>query len=407
MSEHTSRLWTKNFISVSVSNFFLFMTFYFLLVTMPVYVLSEMGGKESDAGLATTIFLVSAILIRPIAGQWIEKFGGKVILLCSLVIFSGATLLYFSADTILALLLIRFIHGIGFGMGTTATGSIVASIIPDSRRGEGMGYFVLSSNLAMVVGPFLGLTVMQTWGVSTMLMMSTVAATTGLIMCLFIKVPKTTLNNDEGKIIKSSFSFKELFEVKAIPIAVSGAFFAIVYSSLLSFVSIYAEDIGVGSVSSYFFVIYAVVLLLSRPYTGKWFDLYGANAIIYPSIFFFAIGMFILGNAHTTFMFLLAAAFAGLGWGTIFPSFQTIAITMAEPKRRPMATATFLSIYDIGIGLGSFIVGLAAAKVSLGNLYIYSSFYILIGIGIYFLLQGRQLRKEKQQEKNSHPLDIR
>jgi MFS family permease len=399
MQGHQPKLWTKNFISVSVSNLFLFMTFYFLLVTMPVYVLNELDGKESEAGLVTTVFLLSAIIIRPIAGRWIEKIGARMILLASLLIFSGVTLIYFSVDTIWALMLTRFVHGIGFGMATTATGSIVAAIIPDSRRGEGMGYFVLSSNLAMVAGPFLGLTAMQQWGVSTMLLMGVASAFIGLMAGLVISVPKKSAKTQKEVQVKGSFSFKELFELNAIPIAVTGAFFAIVYSAILSFVSIYAVEIGVGHVASYFFVVYAVVLLISRPYTGKWYDLYGANAIVYPAIILFAIGMFILGIADSALLFLVAAAFAGLGWGTLFPSYQTIAITVAHPKRRPVATATFLSIYDIGIGLGSFLVGLAAAKVSLGTLYMFSSIYILIGVVLYYLLQGRRFSEERTKRK--------
>ncbi|MBM4765070.1 MFS transporter [Bacillus sp. B15-48] len=399
MSDVTSRLWTKNFISVSISNFFLFMTFYFLLVTMPVYVLNEMGGTASEAGLATTIFLLSSILIRPLAGQWIERVNGRLILLVSLVIFSGASLLYFIADTIIELMVVRFIHGIGFGMATTATGSIVAAIVPDSRRGEGVGYFVLSSNLAMVIGPFLGLTTMQAGGVSNMLMMSSVSAALGFVMGILITVPDEKKGQKQVKHVKSPFRFKELIEINALPIAISGGFFAMAYASLLSFVSIYAVDIGLQSVSSYFFVVYAIVLLLSRPYTGKWYDLYGANVIIYPAIIFFAIGMMILGSAQTAFMFLLAAGFAGLGWGTLFPSFQTIAITSVPPKRRPVATATFLSVYDLGIGLGSLLVGLLAAKISLANLYGYSSLYILAGLVLYYFLQGRKLRLEKKQKE--------
>lgn len=397
MNDNQPRLWTKNFISISISNFFLFMTFYFLLVTLPIYVLEELNGKESEAGLVTTVFLLSAIIIRPFAGRWIEKIGSRKILLTSLLIFAGASFFYFAIDNIWSLMLIRFLHGIGFGMATTATGGIVASIIPDSRRGEGMGYFVLSSNLAMVIGPFLGLTAMQEWGVTVMLVMSVVSALIGLVAGLFTALPKQMAPSN----LKGSFHFKELFEGAAIPIAIVGAFFAIVYSSILSFVSIYADEIGLGSVSSYFFVVYAVVLLLSRPYTGKWFDLYGANWIVYPAIILFAIGMFILGTASTSIMFLAAAAFAGLGWGTLFPSYQTIAVTAAPPKRRAMATATFLSIYDTGIGLGSFIVGLAAAKVSLGTLYMSSSVYIVLGLGIYYFLQGRKLQKEKERKQQT------
>ena len=396
MTKQTDRLWTRSFISISVSNFFLFMTFYFLLVTLPVFVLEELAGTESEAGLVTTVFLLSAIIIRPLAGMWMEKAGGRKILLASLVLFAGASLFYLWVDTLTGLFIVRFLHGIGFGMATTATGGLVAGIVPDSRRGEGMGYFVLSTNLAMVMGPFLGLTAMRELGMSAMLAMGAVSAFIGFAAGLFVSV--TEHRGESKRNVHTGLHFRDLFEVKAIPIALTGAFFAIVYSSLLSFVSIHAEEVGLGHVSSLFFVVYAAILLVSRPYTGKWFDIYGANVIVYPAIVLFAIGMLMLGSNDSAVIFLVAAGFAGLGWGTLFPSFQTIAIMAAAPRRRATATATFLSIYDIGIGLGSFLVGLAATKVSMGTIYSYSSIYILAGLLVYFFMQGGKIHREEKRE---------
>ncbi|TYS14446.1 MFS transporter [Rossellomorea vietnamensis] len=398
MIENKPPLWTRNFIGISISNFFLFMTFYFLLVTIPIYVVDHLNGEKSQAGLMITIFLISAILIRPFSGRWIEKYGSRVILLCSLIVFFAASLLYFLADSLEVLFLVRFIHGIGFGMATTAAGSIAATTIPDSRRGEGMGYFILSSNFAMVIGPFLGLTALHNWGITIMLQIAGSAAFLGLLSGLLIRMKEE--KKEDRKLVRVNWK-EAVFEIKAVPVALAGAFFAIVYSSILSFVSVYAGEIGLSHVASFFFVVYAVVLLLSRPFTGKWYDLHGPNFIVYPAIVLFAAGMLILGTAQSAIFFLAAAAFAGLGWGTLFPTFQTIAIQASPPKRAAMATATFLSIFDIGIGLGSFLVGLAAAKISLGDLYTYSTGYILAGILLYYFLQGHKLKREKKKEVNA------
>lgn len=395
MNETCPALWTRNFIGISISNFFLFMTFYFLLVTIPIYVVDYLDGEKSEAGLMITVFLTSAIIIRPFTGRWIERFGSKRILLCSMFLFFGAALLYFAADSVGFLLIVRFLHGIGFGMATTAAGSIAAATVPDSRRGEGMGYFILSSNFAMVIGPFLGLTVLQTKGVDMMLTIAGVAAFIGLLSGLFISLKHD--KNAEGGL--APLKWKDaIFEAKAIPVALAGAFFAIVYSAILSFVSVYAGELGISDAASYFFVIYAAVLLLSRPLTGRWYDIHGPNFIVYPAIVLFAVGMTLLGTANSAILFLTAAAFAGLGWGTLFPTFQTIAIQVSPPKRAAMATATFLSIFDIGIGLGSFLVGLAAAKISLGDLYSYSSIYVLAGLLLYYFLQGHKLKKGKRKQ---------
>jgi MFS family permease len=388
-----SKLWTKDFIGISLSNFFLFMTFYFLLVSLPVMVIQEFGSSKTEAGLITTVFLISAIIIRPFSGFWMERIGARKILLTSLIIFLGASILYFFASSMGALLVVRFLHGIGFGMATTAAGGLVASIIPKARGGEGMGYFIMSANLAMVMGPFVGLTIIQRWDSTVLFMISVLCAVLALITGLVVKVPEKEYTEKA----QPGFHFQNFFVASAVPIAIVGAFFAIAYSSILSFVSVYAKEIDLIEVSSIFFVVYAAVLLLSRPFTGKWFDLYGPNVIIYPAIIVFAVGMYLLGDAHTGVIFLIAAALIGIGYGTIFPSLQTIAVQKAHPSKRGTATATFLSIFDIGIGFGSFIVGMIVAEVGFRSFYINSSLYILAGLLVYYFFHGR--KDSKHEEK--------
>ncbi|WP_099353330.1 MFS transporter [Fredinandcohnia onubensis] len=397
------KLWTKDFINLSVSNFFVFLTFYYLLVSLPVYTLNDLGGNELEAGLMVTVFLFSAIIVRPFAGQWLNTIGRKKVLTLSLLIFMISTLFYFFTPSIYSVLLLRLFHGIGFGMATTAAGGIVADIIPDSRKGEGMGYFIMSNNLAMVIGPFLGLTLLNKSGMNSVFIVGAICSSLALVTGYFVKVPERAQEElIKEKTVKTKLSFGDLFEVPAIKISIVGGLLGIVYSSLLSFVSVYAQEIGLFEVSSFFFVVYAVVLLVSRPFTGRWFDQYGANKIVYPSIVVFAIGMLFLGTSSTSLMFLLAAALIGLGWGTLFPSFQTIAVQAAAPTRRGTATATFLSIYDTGIGLGSTIVGLLSAQIGLGTFYFFSGFYVLFGIILYYFLYDRKTKFVVQTEQTYH-----
>lgn len=383
------KLWTKDFISISFSNFFLFSTFYFLLVTLPIFTLNTFHSSASQAGLMTTVFLLSAIISRPFAGKWIEQSGFRPALFTALIIFMASSLLYFFPKSMNTFFMLRFLHGIGFGMATTAAGAIVANIIPDSRRGEGMGYFIMSTNLAMVIGPFVGLTAIQKWGATALFIISAVSALAALLTGLSVKVPKLERHHSDEQ-SQQRFSFKNYFETAAVPISIAGAFFAIIYSSILSFVSVYANEIHLGSVSSFFFVVYAIILLLSRPFTGKWFDLYGANVIVFPSIVLFAAGMYVLSQSAAAGSFLFSAGLIGLGWGTIFPIFQTIAVQDAPPHRRGLATATFLSIYDTGVGLGSFVVGAIVTTIGYSSFYLISSFYVLVGVLLYYFLHSRK-----------------
>ncbi|MFT4415846.1 MFS transporter [Fredinandcohnia humi] len=400
------KLWTRNFINISLSNFFVFITFYYLLVSLPLYTISDLGGNELEAGLMVTVFLLSAIIIRPFAGQWLNTIGKRKTFLLSLVIFMISSLLYFFPTTSYSVLLLRLFHGIGFGMATTAAGGIVADLIPDSRKGEGMGYFIMSNNLAMVIGPFLALTVMNQYGMDAVFLLSAICGIIAFITGYFIKIPTANIQKPATEVRsenKQKLSLHNLFEVPALRISIVGGLFGFIYSSILSFVSVYAQEIGLIEASSFFFVVYAAVLLISRPFTGKWFDMYGPNVIIYPSIILFAIGMLLLGITNSSILFLLAAALIGLGWGTLFPSFQTIAIQAASPSRRGTATATFLSIFDTGVGIGSSVVGMIGAKIGFSSFYFYSSFYVLFGILFYYFIHDKivKLSIKKTQSKSS------
>src|SRR5699024_7793027 len=139
--EETSkvRIWTKDFISLALTQFILFTVFYSLLTTLPVYVIDELGGTQSNAGLVVTFMLASAIIVRPFSAKVLDIVGKK------------------------RTLVLRFIHGISFSIVTTATSSIAADIVPNARKGAGMGYFAMSMNLAVVAGPFIGLTLVQSF----------------------------------------------------------------------------------------------------------------------------------------------------------------------------------------------------------------------------------------------------
>lgn len=391
------RLWSKDFLSISFTSFFLFIGFYILLTTLPIYVLEDLHGDETEVGLIVSVFLIAAVLCRPFTGKWVDELGRKKILLIAMCIFSISSFFYFWADSLPLLLGIRFLHGIGFGMATTATGAIVADIIPNERKGEGLGYYSTFMNLAMVIGPFTGLTMMQYASMNWIFVLCTVLAFIALLLSAAANIPENILNVNTKS---EKISFDSLFEKKAIPVALVTGILAFSYAGILSFIPIYAKELGLFEVASFFFVVYAATILISRPFTGRWFDLYGENKIIYPAIILFAIGMLLLSQAHYPFTFLLAGAIIGLGYGTIIPSLQTVAIKNAAPERRGLATSTFFTLLDAGVGLGSYFLGIIAVRSSLSSLYFLLTFVILLALITYYLLHGRKTEKRQRLLNN-------
>ncbi|UYG97167.1 MFS transporter [Cytobacillus firmus] len=379
-------LWTKDFLSISVTSFFLFMGFYVLLTTLPLYILDDLKGDETQVGLIISVFLIAAVISRPFTGKWIDEVGRRKILLASLIVFAVSSLLYFWADTMPALLALRFLHGAGFGMATTATGAIVAEIVPDERRGEGLGYYAMFMNLAMVIGPFAGLTIVQYASFTWIFALCTVLSFIAIVLGAFVKIPQTA----ESSVKHPNFTLSSLFEKNAVPVAISAGILAFAYSGILSFISVYAKELDLLEAASFFFVVYAAFIIMSRPFTGRWFDTYGENKVIYPAIILFAAGLFLLSQANSTFVFLLSGAVIGLGYGTIVPSLQTVAIKQADPAKRGLATSTFFTLFDTGIGLGSYVLGILAVKTGFSSLYFMLAGVALFGLLVYYLLHGKK-----------------
>ncbi|MBD8015225.1 MFS transporter [Planococcus wigleyi] len=385
-------IWTKSFINISVSTFFIFVVFYALLTFTPLYVLNDLGGTATEGGLAVSVFLLSAIIMRFFAGMILEKFGKKNILIFSLFFFTVSTVLYVFIGSFTVLLLLRFFQGIWFSLLTTVAGAIAADIIPPERRGEGLGYYGIAMNLAVVAGPFLALSLQPYVSSQAIFVILSVIMIIGFFCALAVQV-------DEGSFVKEQkhkLTISDFLEKKSMPIATVGFFISFAYASILTFISVYAESLGLIKAASFFFVVYAIAMLLVRPFSGRIFDTMGPGVVIIPSIIVFGIGLISLSFTASSWMLLLSGALVGLGYGTLLPSFQTLAIQAADKHRSGYATGTFFAFYDSGIAIGSVSLGLLAGFAGYSNLYLMLGVFVILVVFYYSWIMSKD-RSSAQQ----------
>ncbi len=383
------KLWTKNFLLISSTNLFIFLTFYCLMVTLTLYTITTFHTSQSIAGLASSIFVIGALLVRPIAGKRIALVGAKKMLTISLALFLVATILYFVASSLALLLIVRLIHGISFGFASTATGTLVAETLPSSRKGEGMGYFAMSTNLAMAIGPFIGLMISNSFSYTIVFTVAVIFAALSFIATFFLNIPKVQYTAEQIESM-NGHKISDYFELAALPISITAGIIGFTYSSILTYLTSYSQEINLVSAAGFFFVMYAISLILTRPFTGKWFDIYGENTVIYPSLILYTAGLIILSQTSHGITLLLSGAIIGIGLGTFQSSAQTVAIKMAAPHRIGLATSTFFVMYDIGIGVGPFVQGFYIPISGYRGLYLTMAVISFIGIGLYYLAHGKK-----------------
>lgn len=385
------RLWTKDFILLTLSNLLLFFGFQMLLPTLPVYV-SNLGGDNSAIGLVIGIFTISAILIRPFSGAALDLISRKLILFIGLAICFVAIGAYYWATTIFLLLLLRIVHGAGWGTSTTTYGTIASDIIPASRRGEGMGYFGLGSTLAMALGPMIGIWVMKSFGFGLLFLISLLSTLFSMALTKWMAIPQP--HRAPQKRVETRF-YEKFMEKEALFPSFLVLMMGVTYGGIISFITLYGKETGIGNVG-WFFLTNALFLFVVRPIAGKIFDLKGHVWVLVPGAIFCIFGLFLLSDTKSLFGLILSAMFYGIGFGAIQPSLQAWTIQRVLPFRRGVANATFYSGFDLGIGGGAMILGPVAQMTNFSLMYRFSCFFLVIYLIVYgiYLLKMRKIAGE-------------
>lgn len=386
-----NQIFTKRFISLFFTNMAVFFVFYGLVTTLPLYAIGALGRTDEDAGLLVTVFLISAIIVRPFSGKLLDIFGKKRMLIISIILYFLCTILYIFVKPFVLLLILRFFQGIWFSIVTTAAGSLAADIVPANRKGTGLGYFTMSTNLAVVIGPFVGLLLIQHFSYNILFIVLSIIVLLGSLIALTIKTDDLSIPDNVDRSFK--FSFKDLFERKALPIAMLASLVAFAYASVLSFISIYAEQQNLLSVASYFYAVFAAAMLITRPFTGKIYDQKGPKYVILPAFIIFAVGLFMLSFSTGAVLFLIAAIFIGIGYGTLTTSFQSLAVQSTVHQRSGYATATYFTLFDLGIAAGSYILGVIAVQLNYATVYMIAGFVLVF---VFFLYSMMFLKENKK-----------
>lgn len=387
-SQTKTPLWTRDFVMIIIMNFLLFCGFQAFPSSLPLYV-KELGGSDVVIGWITGINTVSALLIRPFGGMIVDRFGRKGILLISLVIMMLASFSYSFAPYVALILGIRFIHGLGWGTASTAASTIASDIIPVKRFGEGMGYYSLSGSLAMAIAPGVSIMLFYAIGMEAVSYAATGMIFLSLILSLFLnyqKVPrsKPSTRTEKGGAVTIDPELKKLestadeqtskpriklFERTALFPSSLIAFVTASYGAVITFVAVYAASIGITDIGM-FFTVYAVVLLVTRPFFGKMVDSNKTDAVIILGFICATVSLVLLAFASELWMFLTAGALLGIAFGSSMSGLQTMAVAFAPLERRGAANATYFVGFDAGLGLGSVVAGLVVTSLGYSVMYL-------------------------------------
>ena len=379
----SNRLWSPAFTNYGISSGILYMTQYVLVAALPIVITSELSGSDLDAGLAMTYFQIGTILCRIFAGRLIDGFNKRIVLLISTALFFIIMGLFNFTTSLEAVFVLRGLHGVVFALGTTMMATLAVLVLPPNRKGEGVNMFAIFSNIAMVLGPAIGLYALSSYGSMALYIFLTVMTGLAMVLSNIIPLSKELTLPKQSKY--KGWHISQFIENKSLPWALMGLFIGFTYSGVLVFIPIELNSMGAGIWGSAFFAIFALMIIISRPIVGKVYARYGSKFIIYTGLGLFILGLFGLGLAITPLAILFTAPLLGLGYGAAQPAFQALAIQSAPIERAGVSTATYFLALDISVGAGSVILAVLASAWGYQYLYMFTALVMVIALALYHI----------------------
>ena len=371
---------SRNYVLLCISNFLQFIIHFLLITALPIFVGQKLGGTDSEVGLVIGLYMIGAGLIRPFVGRWMDAYDQKKILTMVTISFLLPLMCYAIMENVTVFFLLRLIHGVTFGALTTATMTAVSTTLPRKRTGEGIGYFSMCMTLGIVIGPLLALTIIESFGFFVLFAVCDLLALAVVFLAIAMH---SCYGKHAGE--PQPLSLHTLFEKKTVPLGIIGMCPTFAFAGIATFITLFAQELGLLPYAAYYFLVSAFVILISRPFVGRAFDRINADILIYPSVIIMAIGLAKLAMAESGADILWSGVLIGLGNGTLYSCLQSLVIRNAPTGRTGAASSTFYILFDIGSALGSFCLGIVAQGAGYVTMYfVTAAVAALTGI-LYFL----------------------
>ena len=388
MSDQDDKIFTKSFFLVFGALLFSALVMYALMSTVTEYATS-LGSTATIAGLVSGIYIFGGLCSRIYSGNALERIGWRKTALIFMSIHFLACLLYFFVTDVNLLLIVRFVHGIGFGATANAIVTIASAVLPKKRFGEAFGYFMMGTTIAVGLGPYISGFLYDNYGPVGCFLAASIFSALALIFIFFVDVSKFDPANNPQRVNdeKTSYSgIEKVFEISAIPVSFFTALTSLGYVSILSFYRLYAAEVNLTQAFSWFFLIYSVVLILTRPVAGKIQDSYGDRIICVVGIIAQSIGLFLIAYVPSLTTVFVCAVCAALGFGTLNSACTTIVTRNTPENRRSYAVSTFYIFCDATMGFGPALLGsFVFLSSGYASVYYISSIITLLALPICLL----------------------
>lgn len=392
-------LLTRSYCCLLAANFLLYFGFWLLIPLLPFYLKEVHRLDEGQIGVILSCYTAAALLVRPFSAYLLDTFSRKPLYILAYTLFTTLFLGYILTSLLVVFIILRVIHGLAFGAVTLGGNTLVVDVMPSPRRGEGLGYYGLANNIAMSLGPMTGL-LLHSAGLpfTQIFLIAFTVCAIGLLLACCVHAPKKERRSSPA------LSMDRFVLPAGLHASFSLLLLSIPYGATTNFVAMYVEQIGLNVVPGIFFVLLAIGMGVSRIFSGKYVDKGYITECIHVGFYPVVVAFLLLGfcssiaahhAAWANAAFVLVPILQGIGFGIMFPAYNSLYINLAPNNRRATATSTYLTAWDLGIGIGIIVSGAIAQYFGFNTVYLVGAALCALSMSYFSLFVTPHYKSHK------------
>ena len=343
---------TFNFMALFGAVFSLFFALDFFIPVLPFYVI-EVGGREAAVGMLMGLFTFCSVILRPFQGRNLNRRGRKRLLVTGIALYAAAGVGLMFLPPLPLVFVFRAVQGFGWGSFLLAYNTLTLDLAPEGRKGEALGLMGMAPPFSLAAAPLVSehLRIVTAENYLLLFFIATGAAVVALLSGSLVREPLLDKSEESWGKAGPLFSRKVLFPSLII------FFMTFNLGSILTFLPLLGEARGIQSVG-YFFTVFALTTVFSRPAAGRLSDRLGRPLVFLPALVVASGALAMIAMAHSPQLLLVSAFILGLGFGAGHSSVLAMAADKLSIIERGTGMATFTATFDLGIVAGASTLGI-------------------------------------------------
>jgi MFS family permease len=322
-----------------------------VLPVLPRYVRGPLDSGDVAVGVVIGAYAFTGLGGRPFAGRLADHRGRRRTVVLGTLLVGLAGLLYLVPAGLPGLIVARLVLGMGEGAVFTAGSAWIVDLAPPGRRARVIGLYGLAVWSGLSIGPLIGELIYHASGFDAVWAFAAAAPFAGSLVALrvpdpFVPIPHAA----RGPLIARESIRPGL----ALSLASVG------YAAIASFIVLHLQAQG-ESHGAIAFTVFAVTVVLTRLIAGDLPDRIGPLRCAAGAASVESFGLALIALAGGLPMAIVGAAAMGTAFSLLYPSLSLVVVNRVSDARRGAALGTFTAFFDLGVGIGAPLAGIAAA----------------------------------------------